>query len=61
MQSQPPTPEDQAISAEHDASVAKGADGYIDPLTGYFVFNARYLKSQGTCCDNDCRHCPYER
>ncbi len=50
-----------SVMAEHDASIAAGADGYLDPRTRYFVFNAGYLKDRGTCCDSNCRHCPYDR
>lgn len=54
-------PDFEVIMAEHDNSVAAGSDGYTDPLTRYFVFNVRYLRSRGSCCENGCRHCPYER
>ena len=47
------------IVAAHDAAVASGEPGYIDPTTGLFVLTAAYLADRGTCCDNGCRHCPY--
>ena len=41
--------------------VRDGDDGYADPETGLFVFTAGYLSARGTCCDSDCRHCPYPK
>jgi len=52
-------PRYEKIVAAHDAAVAAGEDGYLDPSTGLFVFTARYLLERGTCCDSSCRHCPY--
>ena len=48
-----------AIVAAHDAAVAEGAVGYLDPSTGLFVMTASYLASVGACCGQGCRHCPY--
>lgn len=36
----------------------KDVDYYIDK--GLYVFTEKYLKDRGYCCDNKCRHCPYE-
>jgi hypothetical protein len=47
------------IVAAHDAAIASGEPGYIDPTTGLFVLTAAYLADRGTCCDQGCRHCPY--
>lgn len=35
---------------------------YIDYTTenGYCVFSAWYHLKRGTCCNNNCRHCPYK-
>jgi len=52
------TPEDRQRAA-HDAAVAAGDAGYLDPDTGLFVLTARYLRDRGHCCGNGCRHCPY--
>ena len=49
------------IVAAHDAAVTAGEAGYIDPESGLFVLTAAYLAERGTCCDQGCRHCPYER
>lgn len=50
---------DEAVRAAHDAAVAAGDDGYLDPATGWFVFTAAALARRGTCCGSGCRHCPY--
>jgi hypothetical protein len=50
---------DAAIRAAHDAAVAAGEPGYVDPDTGYFVFTAAALAERGECCGSGCRHCPY--
>lgn len=52
-------PRRAAILAAHDAALADGSPGYIDPGTGLFVMTARYLADRGYCCGNGCRHCPY--
>jgi hypothetical protein len=41
--------------------MALGQDGYKDPVTGDFVFNAKRLSEQGKCCAMACRHCPFKR
>lgn len=48
------------IMAAHDRAVAAGAEGYLDPASGAFVFTARSLWERGRCCKTGCRHCPYE-
>jgi hypothetical protein len=49
------------VQAAHEQAVRDGEDGYTDPETGLFVFTAAYLAARGTCCDSNCRHCPYPR
>ncbi len=56
----PPDPTSR-IEAAHAAAIAAGEPGYIDPETGYFVFTAIALRTNGTCCGSGCRHCPYPR
>jgi hypothetical protein len=58
---EPPTPfgASAEIRAAHDAAIAAGEAGYLDPGTGLFVFTAAFLADRGTCCDSGCRHCPY--
>jgi hypothetical protein len=45
--------------AVHEAAVAAGDGGYLDPRSGLFVLTAQYLLDRGYCCDRGCRHCPY--
>ncbi len=49
------------VQTAHEQAMRDGEDGYADPETGLFVFTAAYLAARGTCCDSDCRHCPYPR
>jgi hypothetical protein len=49
------------IMFKHNMSVAMDQQGYTDPETGYFVFNAKTLADQGKCCAMECRHCPFKR
>ena len=51
---------DDEILAAHERAIREGADGYIDPKRGLFVFTAAYLAARGACCDSNCRHCPYD-
>ena len=48
------------VVAAHDAAVAAGEAGYIDPESGLFVLTAAYLADRGACCAQGCRHCPYD-
>jgi len=51
---------DEALgTAAHDAAVIAGESGYLDPVTGLFVFTAEALQARGACCESGCRHCPY--
>ncbi|MEZ5379408.1 MAG: DUF5522 domain-containing protein [Acidimicrobiales bacterium] len=52
-------PANQSAMAAHDAAVAAGHGGYLDPATGLFVMTALGLANRGTCCSNGCRHCPF--
>jgi hypothetical protein len=53
-------PSAQPIWAQaHQAAVDAGEDGYFDPNTGLFVMTEAYLIRRGTCCSNQCRHCPF--
>lgn len=55
----PALPLYDTVLTVHEAAVRSDVDGYLDPMTGFFVFTARYLDERGTCCENGCRHCPY--
>jgi hypothetical protein len=52
-------PRRDEILAAHRAAVVAGEPGYIDPETGLFVITAAEHVRRGSCCANDCRHCPY--
>lgn len=43
----------------HTTAVEAGLDYYIDPDNGLLVMTELYLKKRNYCCDNKCRHCPY--
>ena len=51
----------QEIMSAHNQSLKLCDPGYLDPETGFFVFNAKSLADEGKCCANICRHCPYKR
>ena len=50
---------DRAIAEAHDRAVAAGEPGYVDPVSGFFVFTAAELAARSECCGSGCRHCPY--
>ena len=52
---------DDEAGRRHDAAVAAGEPGYLDPETGLFVLTAAYLAARGECCGSGCRHCPYDQ
>jgi cob(I)alamin adenosyltransferase len=43
----------------HQAALLRGSTTYQDPATGFTVFSAKAHLQRGTCCGNQCRHCPY--
>jgi hypothetical protein len=47
------------ILAAHEAALAAGDAGYLDPASGLFVLTASFLADRGYCCERGCRHCPY--
>ena len=55
----PEHPTFEAIMAAHDAAIAAGSPGYLDPGTGLYVMTAEHHVRRGKCCHNGCRHCPY--
>jgi hypothetical protein len=47
------------MSAElNKAPLVEGEDFYREGAG--MVFTARYLARRGYCCENGCRHCPYD-
>jgi hypothetical protein len=55
----PASPGYAEIVSRHDAALAAGETGYVDPATGLFVMSAQTLWDRGSCCESGCRHCPY--
>lgn len=49
-----------AVMGAHAEAIDRGELGYADPATGLFVMTAQYLIDPGYCCEQGCRHCPYE-
>ena len=43
----------------HAAALLQKSTTYTDPATGFVVFTERAHLLRGTCCGNQCRHCPY--
>jgi|JI102314A2RNA_FD_contig_41_6453155_length_474_multi_1_in_0_out_0_1 hypothetical protein len=42
------------------AVLVQGIDYYFNEQ-GYWVFTAKYLLDRGYCCNNGCKHCPYNK
>ena len=38
--------------------IVEGIDFYFED--GLMVLTERYLRRRGYCCNNGCRHCPYD-
>jgi iron complex transport system substrate-binding protein len=51
--------ESPSITELHSRACARRQPTYVDPLTGYDVFTADFLRQRGYCCGSGCRHCPY--
>ncbi len=47
-----------AAEAEENQIFVEGLDFYFED--GLMVLTRRYLQNRGYCCENLCRHCPYE-
>jgi hypothetical protein len=45
------------VAAGVPADLVEGEDYYYE--NDLFVFTEKYLLKRGYCCDNRCRHCPY--
>lgn len=54
---------DEIESVDGNEEVPKtfvnGIDFYFED--GMMVLTRKYLLERGSCCDNGCRHCPYDR
>lgn len=53
------TAEIDDIEEVHSHALQNGARSYEDPETGFTVFTEKFHLERGTCCGNQCRHCPY--
>jgi hypothetical protein len=52
-------PVSPAAAQAHAEALARGAESYLDPRTGFVVLTADTLLERGACCGSGCRHCPY--
>ncbi len=52
-------PRRDEILARHADALAQNLPTYIDPLSGFSVFTAKFLANRSYCCQSGCRHCPY--
>ena len=43
----------------HARALKEEADGYRDPVTGFWVWTEIAHQKRGDCCHSGCRHCPY--
>ncbi|MEK6283582.1 MAG: DUF5522 domain-containing protein [Acidobacteriota bacterium] len=48
----------QSDSTPEVVQLVENKDYYLDD--GLMVLTSRYLLRRGSCCDQGCRHCPYE-
>lgn len=44
---------------ELTGTFVEGLDFYFED--GLMVLTRRFLLKRGYCCENECRHCPYDR
>ena len=44
---------------DENQTCVEGLDFYFED--GLMVLTRRYLLNRGHCCENSCRHCPYEK
>ena len=40
-----------------DSTLIEGEDYYY--LNGFMVFTEQFHLKRGTCCKNNCKHCPF--
>lgn len=48
-----------SIQILHRQACLEKQEYYKDPESGYWVATEYYHLKRGSCCQNDCRHCPY--
>ena len=49
---------DETTVVDENQTFVEGLDFYFED--GLMVLTRRYLLNRGFCCDNKCRHCPYD-
>lgn len=49
----------QEVARRHAEACARSESLYSDPVSGWSVMTAYYLKKRGFCCGLGCRHCPW--
>ena len=52
-------PQYSEVLGRHRTAIEAGEPGYRDPVSGFFVFTAKFLADRGYCCNSGCRHCPF--
>jgi cob(I)alamin adenosyltransferase len=52
-------PEIVDVEDLHMQALQLQQSSYVDPATGFTVFTELLHLKRGTCCGNQCRHCPY--
>jgi len=48
-----------SVIAAHEVAALAGAEGYLDPTSGAYVFTVTKLLERTFCCETGCRHCPF--
>ena len=48
---------DDSEDSSSARQMVEGIDFYFEG--GLMVLTEKYLRGRGYCCDNGCRHCPY--
>ena len=46
------------VETSEEQTCVEGIDFYFE--NGLMVLTRHYLLNRGHCCENKCRHCPYE-
>ncbi len=50
-------PEPRSVEVEVEANAPREGEFYFEGP--YMIFTEAYHLRRGTCCNSDCRHCPY--
>lgn len=49
---------DATVESSEEQTFVEGIDFYFE--NGIMVLTRTYLLNRGHCCENKCRHCPYD-